>query len=92
MYILYFYTLLCTVESGYCLIGAPYLLEPRELGGHTWRASSLFKHGIGGGEGWEEGRREGGSALKPRERFIKGNGKTSNSKLKQPTAHHQTHL
>lgn len=57
VYILYFYALLCTVESGYCLTGAPYLLEPSELGGHTWRASSLFKHEIGG---WGVGEREAG--------------------------------
>lgn len=59
----FLYTL-CTVEPSYCLTGAPYLLEPRELGGPTWRASSLFKHEVGGG--WE-----GGDAHKPRERFIK---------------------
>jgi hypothetical protein len=47
------------------------------LGGHTWRASSLFKHEIGG-QG--EGRREGGVAHTPRERFIKGNEKKQKNK------------
>lgn len=53
------------------------------MGGHTWRASSLFKNEMWGGRGrgWE-----GGEACKPRERFIKVNKrKTSSHRLNQPT-------